>query len=306
MSEPEPTDLPGRSTLSGWPVSAEALRRFPRLRSLPANRPAVMGIVNVTPDSFSDGGRFLAADAAIAQGRRLLAEGADILDVGGESTRPGADPVAPKQEQARILPVIEALAADGAVVSVDTRHAATMVAALEAGASIVNDVTGLTHDPDALPVVGRAGCPVVLMHMAGTPATMQRAPRYDDVVREVADFLIERSTAVREVGLAAEDIAIDPGIGFGKTVEHNAALLRATGRLRASGHPVLVGVSRKSFIAKLSRDEPTDARLPGSLAAMVLAAERGAGIVRVHDVAESVQALRVLEAFCVTATGDGS
>lgn len=295
--------MAGPAPVTGWPLSAAAIDRFPALAAIPADRPVVMGVVNVTPDSFSDGGRFLAADAAIAQGRRLLADGADILDIGGESTRPGAAPVPPAEEQRRILSVIEALAAEGAVVSVDTRYAETMAAALRAGAAIVNDVSGLTHDPAALPLVGEAGCPVVIMHMAGTPETMQRAPRYDDVVADVSDRLRRQAEAAMRAGLAASDIAIDPGIGFGKTVRHNTQLLAATGRLRALGHPVLIGVSRKSFIAKLSCQEPAEARLPGSLAAMLLAVERGAGIVRVHDVAESVQALRVMQA--ILAPGDG-
>jgi dihydropteroate synthase len=257
------------------------------------DRPLVMGIVNVTPDSFSDGGAHATAAAAIAHGRRLRAEGADILDIGGESTRPGAEPVPPAVEQSRILPVIAALAADGAVISVDTRHAVTMRAALAAGARIINDVTALTGDPDSLSTVASARCPVVLMHMQGQPQTMQQNPSYQDVVTEVSDWLRERVQTCIAAGIAADRIAIDPGIGFGKTVEHNLALLRATDRLAALGQPLLIGVSRKRFIASLSRGEPPDQRLPGSLAAALAAVQGGAAILRVHDVAATVQALAV-------------
>jgi len=264
---------------------------------LALDRPLVMGIVNVTPDSFSDGGRFLGAEAAIAQGCRLIDEGADLVDVGGESTRPGAHPVAPEEEQARILPVIRALVEAGTVVSVDTRNAATMRAALGAGARIVNDVSALTHDPGALDAVAESTAGVVLMHMQGTPETMQEDPRYGDVVDEVAAHLAARVEACRRAGIPDARIAVDPGIGFGKTVEHNLSLLAGLGALRALGVAVLVGVSRKGFIGRLGGGAAADRRLAGSLAAGLAAAARGADILRVHDVAETVQALSVWQAI---------
>lgn len=274
----------------------ESAAVVPRWAGFTLDRPLVMGIVNVTPDSFSDGGAHATAAAAIGHGRRLRAEGADILDIGGESTRPGAESVPPAVEQSRILPVIAALAADGAVISVDTRHAVTMRAALAAGARIINDVTALTGDPDSLSTVASARCPVVLMHMQGQPQTMQQNPSYQDVVIEVSRWLRERVQTCIAAGIAPERIAIDPGIGFGKTVEHNLALLRATDRLAALGLPLLIGVSRKRFIASLSRGEPPDQRLAGSLAAALAAVQGGAAILRVHDVAETVQALAVWRA----------
>ena len=255
-----------------------------------------MGIVNVTPDSFSDGGQHAETDTAIAHGRRLREEGADILDIGGESTRPGAAPLAPEAEMRRVIPVIRALAADGALVSVDTRRAAVMRAALAAGARIVNDVTALTGDADSLAAVRDSGASVVLMHMLGDPQTMQVNPVYADVVREVCAYLAERVQACRAAGLGADRIAVDPGIGFGKTVEHNLALLAGTPRLRALGVAVLVGASRKSFIGKLSRGEPAPERVAGSVAAALAAIERGAHIVRVHDVAATRQGLAVWRA----------
>lgn len=264
---------------------------------LSLDRPLVMGIVNVTPDSFSDGGDHAVPEAAIAHGMRLLEEGADILDVGGESTRPGADPVSSEEECARVLPVIRALADAGAVVSVDTRHAATMRRALDAGARIVNDVTALRGDPDSLDVVAVARCPVVLMHMLGEPQTMQDDPRYGDVVAEVAAHLSDRIAACLSAGIDPDLIAVDPGIGFGKTVDHNLDLLRGTGVFRDLGPPVLVGVSRKRFIASLSRGEAAKDRLGGSLAAGLFAMDRGADILRVHDVAATVQARAVWTAL---------
>ena len=275
------------------PDSPAATRRF---AGLTLDRVRVMGVVNVTPDSFADGGTFLDPAAAIAHGRALAAAGADIVDVGGESTRPGAVPVSPAEEIARIAPVIEALARDGLLVSVDTRRAAVMRAALAAGARIVNDVAALA-DAGAIALVAGAGASVVLMHMQGEPATMQRAPRYDDVVAEVAAFLAARVAACREVGLDESRICVDPGIGFGKTVAHNLSLLRSLDRLRPPGIALLVGASRKSFIARLSAGEPPAERLPGSLAAALAAAARGADILRVHDVAATRQALAVWRAI---------
>ncbi len=264
---------------------------------LPPDRPAVMGILNTTPDSFSDGGRHFDPAAAIAAGRAMGAAGADILDVGGESTRPGADPVPPEEECRRILPVIAALAAAGHRVSVDTRNAATMAAALDAGAVIVNDVSALAHDPRALPLVAARGCAVVLMHMRGTPATMASLARYDDVVAEVREELAARLAACRAAGLRGEAIALDPGIGFAKTRAQNATLLRGLPALAALGYPLLVGLSRKSLIGALAGaggEAPAPgARLAGSLAGALFALSRGARILRVHDVAETVQAVRV-------------
>ena len=275
------------------PAPAAGVLRF---AGLLLDRPLVMGIVNVTPDSFSDGGRYAETDAAIAHGRRLREEGADILDIGGESTRPGAAPLAPEAELARVIPVIRALAAEGALISIDTRRAVVMRAAIEAGARIVNDVTALTGDADSLAVVRESGVSVVLMHMLGDPQTMQVKPVYADVVREVSAYLAERVQACRAAGLAAERIAVDPGIGFGKTVEHNLSLLAGTARLRALGVAVLVGASRKAFIGRLSRGEPAPERVAGSVAAALAAIERGAHIVRVHDVAATRQALSVWQA----------
>jgi dihydropteroate synthase len=260
-------------------------------------RPVLMGVVNVTPDSFSDGGDHDDPAAAIAHGRALLDAGADILDIGGESTRPGAEPVPPEREAARVVPVIEALATAGAVLSVDTRHALVMRAALAAGARIVNDVSALTGDPESLGVVAEAGCPVVLMHMRGDPRTMQKDPTYDDVALDVYDHLASRVQACRAAGIPLDRIAVDPGIGFGKTVEHNLDLLRHTALFHGLGCPVLVGVSRKRFIAALSRDEPPKERLGGSLAAGLAALDQGAAILRVHDVAATVQAVAMWRAL---------
>ena len=255
-----------------------------------------MGVVNVTPDSFSDGGETPDAEAAIARGRAMIAAGADIIDVGGESTRPGAASLDPAEEQSRIVPVIRALAADGAVVSADTRHAAVMAAAVAAGARIVNDVSALTAEPGSLAQAAKSGAHVILMHMKGDPRTMQDDPRYDDVVAEVAAYLAERIEACVRAGIPRAKIAIDPGIGFGKTVAHNVALIANLGRLKELGCPVVLGVSRKSFNGKLSRNEPPQERLAGSLAAALAGIARGADIVRVHDVAETRQALAVWRA----------
>jgi dihydropteroate synthase len=255
----------------------------------------VMGVVNVTPDSFSDGGRYLDAEAAVAHGRELLAEGADILDVGGESTRPGAEPVDAGEERARVEPVVAALAADGARVSVDTTKASVARAALAAGATYVNDVSALRFDPELAGVVAAAGADCCLMHMRGEPRTMQDAPRYDDVVADVKAHLEERiAFAVRE-GIAEERIHVDPGIGFGKTLEHNLELLRRLGEIVALGRPVVVGASRKSFLGKLTGRE-VDERVAATVAANVLAFERGARVFRVHDVAPTHDALAVADA----------
>jgi len=259
------------------------------------DRPLVMGILNVTPDSFSDGGKHAASDTAIEAGRAMLAAGVDIIDVGGESTRPNAALVAPADEIARVRPVIEALAREGAVISADTRHAATMEAALAAGARIINDVSGLKHDPRAAALVAQAGCPVVLMHMRGTPQTMDSQTHYINLVEDVLAELTATRDAAIDAGIRAENIALDPGFGFAKRAAQNLRLLQATGRFVALGHPVLIGVSRKRFIGEASGEADAAKRLPGSLAAGLYALSQGAALLRVHDVAETIQALRVWE-----------
>src|SRR5579863_7148415 len=240
-----------------------------------------MGVVNVTPDSFSDGGEFLDTKAAVAAGFAMAAAGADIIDVGGESTRPSSEPTSPDLERARILPVISALAGAGLRVSVDTRHAATMAAALDAGASIVNDVYALGYDPAAAPLVAARGCPVVLMHMRGTPADMYAQARYDDIAADVTRELAQRIEAVERAGVARDAIAIDPGIGFAKTAEQSVELLRRLPELAALRRPILVGVSRKSFLGAITGEQDPSRRLAGSLAAGLFALVHGAAILRV-------------------------
>jgi dihydropteroate synthase len=253
-------------------------------------RPLVMGVLNVTPDSFSDGGRWFDTERAIAHGRTLVEAGADIIDVGGESTRPGAAELPQGEEIRRVEPVVRALAEGGAVVSIDTRHKVVMERALAAGARIVNDVSALTHDPGSLAHIARCEAPVVLMHMRGEPRTMQREPVYDSPLVEVLEYLEARIAACAAAGIPRERI-VDPGIGFGKLVPHNLELLAGIGAFHALGCGVMLGVSRKSMIARLSRGEPPDARLPGSLAAALFAVQQGVQILRVHDVAETRQAL---------------
>jgi dihydropteroate synthase len=264
------------------------------------DRPLVMGIVNVTPDSFSDGGQWLDPQQAIAHGRALLEAGADILDVGGESTRPGAAAVPPAEEIRRIEPVVRELARSGAVVSIDTRRAAVMEQALAAGARIVNDISALAGDADSPAFVARQSAAVVLMHMRGEPRTMQQDPVYASPLVEVLEFLETRVAACMEAGIAPERIAVDPGIGFGKLVPHNLELIAGIGAFHALGCPVLLGVSRKSTIARLSRGEPPDRRLPGSLAALSFALGQGVQILRVHDVAETRQALALWTALAAS------
>lgn len=259
-------------------------------------RPLVMGIVNVTPDSFSDGGEHLDATRAIAHGRSLIEAGADWLDIGGESTRPGAVPVSEGEELKRVLPVIEGLAGAGIPLSIDTMKPGVARAAIKAGASLWNDVFALRAE-GALETAAELGCKVCLMHMQGEPQTMQADPRYDDVVGEVEAFLLQRANAAMAAGIARERIWLDPGIGFGKTVAHNLELMRALPRLAGHGFPTLFGASRKRFIAALDRDAPADQRLGGSLAAALHAARSQASIIRVHDVRETVQALSVQAAI---------
>jgi dihydropteroate synthase len=251
-----------------------------------------MGVVNVTPDSFSDGGRFFAHEDAIAQGRKLAADGADLVDVGGESTRPGSDPVPAEEERRRVLPVVEALADDGIPVSVDTTKAAVAGPALEAGASVVNDVSALRFDPELAGLTAEAGATCVLMHMLGEPRTMQDDPRYDDVVAEVKSFLEQRLSFAVEAGIPEDRVWLDPGIGFGKTAQHNLELLRRLDEIAAIGRPVVVGTSRKSFLGKIT-GRTEERRLAGTVATNVMALERGAQVFRVHDVAEVGDALRV-------------
>jgi dihydropteroate synthase len=256
----------------------------------------LMGVVNVTPDSFSDGGLYLDPEAAIAHGEELARAGAAILDVGGESTRPGAEEVSADEELRRVRPVIEALAGGEAQISVDTSKSAVAEAALDAGAAIVNDVTALRGDPEMAALCAERGPTVILMHMAGSPRTMQRNPVYDDVVEEVRDFLARRVEAATAAGIAEERIWLDPGIGFGKTAEHNLELLRRLSELTDLGRPLVVGASRKSFIGRLDGSAAGE-RLGGSIASSVLAAAEGADVLRVHDVAETAEALAVTAAI---------
>ncbi|WP_374516030.1 dihydropteroate synthase [Brevundimonas sp.] len=263
--------------------------------TVPPSVPRVMGIVNVTPDSFSDGGRHAGVAAAVAHGLRLVEQGADILDVGGESTRPGAEPVEADAEVARVVPVIEGLRARWAgPISIDTMKPGVARAAVAAGATMWNDVAALGWSPDAPAVAAELGCEVVLMHMKGEPRTMQAAPRYEDVVTEVVDWLLERVEVAVAAGVARERIWLDPGLGFGKTAAHNLALTARLDRLVAAGFPVLYGASRKRTIQSIDpgATDPLD-RLGGSLALALDAARRGAEVIRVHDVRETVQALRV-------------
>ena len=259
--------------------------------------PVVMGILNVTPDSFSDGGDAMDAAQAIRTGQRMVAEGAGILDIGGESTRPGATPVPPEEERRRVLPVIAALAGCGVPLSIDTRNAGTMAAALDAGASIVNDISALAHDPAAAALVARRGCPVVLMHMRGTPATMIAHATYGDVATEVLAELAARIGAAEAAGVARSSIAVDPGIGFAKADEQNIMLLQRLPILLGLGCRIVVGASRKRLIGHLSGAGDAKQRMAGSIAAGLYALSQGATVLRVHDVAATVQAVRVWQSL---------
>ncbi|MGA3005230.1 MAG: dihydropteroate synthase [Acetobacteraceae bacterium] len=280
MTEPLPLRQPAASVWAG----------------LPLDRPRVMGVLNVTPDSFSDGGR-VDPETAIAAGLAMWADGADIVDVGGESARPGAQPTAPEIERARILPVIGALASSGVHISVDTCHAATMAAALDARAAIVNDISALSHDEASAALVAARGCPVILMHMRGTPATMVGLADYRDIAAEVAAELATRIDAAERAGIRREAIAIDPGFGFAKHPQHSLALLRNLSRLAILGFPIIAGVSRKGFIGATSGEELPARRFPGSIAAGLFALSQGAAVLRVHDVKETMQAVRVWHAL---------
>ena len=292
----EALEPPARQRLESCLTRLRAPPNWPA--GLPDRRPLIMGVVNVTPDSFSDGGLFLAPEAAIAQGLRLREEGADIVDVGGESTRPGAEPVAVEQEIRRVVPVIEALAAAGGLVSIDTRKAAVMRAAIDVGARLINDVSALRHDPESLTVAGASGLPVILMHSRGEPATMQQHPVYERAVLDVFDHLEARIGAWRAAGFDPAQLMVDPGIGFGKTVEHNLDILRRLSLYLSLGVPLVLGVSRKSFIARLAGKIPAPERVPGSLAAALYGLAQGVAILRVHDVAATRQAVTIWQALC--------
>jgi dihydropteroate synthase len=258
----------------------------------------VMAIVNITPDSFYDGGRRFETGRAVDDAIEMVDFGAEILDIGGESTRPGAQPVSLDEELRRVLPVIRELRKRCSVpISIDTYKGAVARAALDEGADIINDISALRFDPVMAALVAHEGVPLILMHMQGVPRTMQREPQYEDVVREVRDFLAERVRAAKQAGIAQEQIIIDPGIGFGKTLAHNLALLKNLQSLNSLGQPLLIGVSRKAFIGKILNAAGPEERLEGSLAAAVAAVLSGANILRVHDVSETVRALRVIDAI---------
>jgi dihydropteroate synthase len=293
----------GREALQIFEADAGFWLPRPRIAGLSLDRPLVMGIVNVTPDSFSDGGRHATATAAIAHGIRLAEEGADILDIGGESTRPGSDPVPLQTELDRVLPVIAALKERTAArISIDTRKAEVMRRAADAGADIINDVSALTFDPAAIDAAAATGLPVVLMHALGDPKTMQDDPRYEDVLLDVFDYLGERIAACEAGGIPRARLIADPGIGFGKTIAHNLELLHGLSLFHGLGVPVMVGASRKRFIGRLTGVDVASERVPGSVAAALAAVAQGAQLVRVHDCAETIAALKVWQA--IAATGD--
>ena len=289
---------PSRSRSLCRPVQGQDLRCSSRVVSFA--QPQLMGVLNITPDSFSDGGRFFAdgavdLDAVREQAMAMIDAGAAILDIGGESSRPGADVVSSREEQRRVIPVLDALADVDAVLSVDTYHAETAAAALAHGAGMINDITG-GRDGALVATVAASDAAYALMHMQGSPQTMQNAPSYQDVVAEVAGYLQQRYELCRAAGIAADRLLVDPGFGFGKSLEHNLALLRGLESIRVEGCPILVGLSRKSMIGLIT-DQSVDARLPGSLAALLLAAQNGADLIRVHDVRASADVLRVLAAY---------
>lgn len=257
--------------------------------------PLIMGILNVTPDSFSDGGHYYDTDAAISHGLKLLQEGADILDIGGESTRPGAKTVNIDEEIARVIPVIEGLSKAAPFISIDTRNAKTMQAAIKAGAKIINDVSGLGHDPKSVEAAAQSGLPVCIMHMQGTPQTMQKMPHYDNILDEIKSFFAERIETCHAAGI--KQIILDPGIGFGKTLQHNVIILNNLQIFQSFGMPILLGVSRKSFIDNIAKVQNPDQRLPGTIAATLIGLQQGVHIHRVHDVKEIKQAIEVYQAI---------
>lgn len=268
---------------------------FP-LRDIAARQTVVMGVLNVTPDSFSDGGRYAATGAAVAHGRAMIADGAHLVDVGGESSRPGAEPLDPREEQARVLPVLDELAAAEVPFSIDTYHADTARRALALGACMVNDITALRGDPAMAEVVAEAGCACVLMHMLGTPQTMQQAPRYDDVVEDICRFFEERIRYATKLGVREEAIWLDPGFGFGKTPAHNLELLRRLAEFKQFGRPVLIGTSNKSTIGSVL-DAAVDDRMEGTAATVAIAIANGADGVRVHDVKRMARVARMSDAI---------
>ncbi len=287
----------GRHTLAASDLLEEIRAPRARLAGLSLDRPRIMGIVNGTPDSFSDGGKHEGADAAIAHGLKLAEEGADILDIGGESTRPGSDLVAAEDELRRVMPVIEGLRAKtDKLISIDTRKAEVMRRAVAAGVDILNDVSALTHDPDSLEVAAESGLPVMLMHAQGDPKTMNDNPQYSDVVLDVFDYLEGRIRDCVAAGVPKSRIIADPGIGFGKHLHHNVAVLNALSLYHGLGVPILLGASRKKLIGQISNVQSPQDRVPGSLAAALFGVSQGVQIVRVHDVAETRQALAVWEA----------
>lgn len=295
----------GREALAAADILQELSAVRPRIAGLTLDRPRIMGIVNVTPDSFSDGGAHATAEAAIAHGLRLVEEGADILDIGGESTRPGAEAVPLEIELARVLPVIDGLQGrTEAVISVDTRKAEVMRQAAAAGADMLNDVSAFTHDPEALATAAATGLPVVLMHAQGDPKTMNVNPKYDDVVLDVFDFLESRIEAGIAAGIPKSKIIADPGIGFGKHLHHNVAVMAGLSLYHGLGVPILLGASRKKMIGELCNVENARDRVPGSLACAIAGVAAGVQIVRVHDVAETRQAIEVWRA-CAAGTEEG-
>lgn len=269
----------------------------PAFAGLDMAEPHIMAVINVTPDSFSDGGDRYDPSRAVEDGLRMVEAGASILDIGGESTRPGADPVTVDEELRRVIPVVQKLSEAGALVSIDTRHAKVMTEAVAAGAGIINDVTALEGEPESLAAAAEAGVPVILMHMQGTPQTMQKNPTYQDAALDIYDYLEARVAACEAAGIPREKIAVDPGVGFGKTVAHNLRLLDAQALFHGTGCPVLLGVSRKTFIGRLSKDEPPKERVAGSLACALAGLQRGVQMYRVHDVAETAQAFAIAKAI---------
>lgn len=303
--KPDATSSALQALLRGLAFKRSSMA-LPGDRSLSFNKPLVMGVLNVTPDSFSDGGKFLDHDKAVRRARAMMAEGADIIDIGGESTRPGATPVWEGDEADRIVPVIERLAADEALISVDTRHASVMEKARQAGAHIFNDVSALSHDPASMEVAAKSNVPIVLMHAQGDPRTMQDDPRYDHILLDIYDYLEERIRACEAAGIDRSRLIIDPGLGFGKrVVQDNLALLNGLMLFHTLGCPLLLGASRKRFIGAITSVEAADERVAGSLAVAVAGVREGAHILRVHDVAETAQAVKLAQALEDASVMDG-
>ena len=279
-------------------VGSTAKKQYTANCELDYSHPLIMGVLNVTPDSFSDGGEFFSVDSAVTRALEMITEGADMIDIGGESSRPGADSVSADEEIARVIPVIERIRTKSKIpLSVDTTKSPVAEKALNCGADFINDISAGLFDKEMIPLVAEKGAGYIIMHMRGAPQTMQDSPRYDDVVNEVAEFLADRLEVCEKAGITRERLLIDPGIGFGKTVAHNLALMSNIDELTSLGVPVVIGTSRKSFIEKVAGESTPQNRHGGSLASAVYAVERGASVVRVHDVAETKQALKVLSAL---------